>query len=46
MLLPAAVELPSLATLGILAGVLAALISYEALRFSEARSRIRHQVVD
>jgi low temperature requirement protein LtrA len=43
-LLPAAVELPSLATLAILATVLAALIAYEALRFAEARDRVRHQL--
>jgi low temperature requirement protein LtrA len=42
---PAAVELPSLAALGLLAGVLAALVVYEAFRFSEARDRVRHQVV-
>jgi low temperature requirement protein LtrA len=43
-LLPAAVELPSLATLAILAALLAALIAYEALRFAEARERVRHQL--
>jgi low temperature requirement protein LtrA len=43
-LLPAAVELPSLATLAILATVLAVLIAYEALRFAEARDRVRHQL--
>jgi low temperature requirement protein LtrA len=45
-LLPAAVELPALATLALLAGVLAALISYEALRFAGARERIRHQLAE
>jgi low temperature requirement protein LtrA len=35
-------ELSSLATLGILAGTLSALIAYEALRFAEARQRVRH----
>jgi low temperature requirement protein LtrA len=44
-LLPLAVELPSLATLGVVAGLLAALITYEAVRFAEARERIRHQLV-
>jgi low temperature requirement protein LtrA len=34
---------PSLATLGVLAAVLAGLIAYEALRYAEARERIRHQ---
>jgi low temperature requirement protein LtrA len=43
-LLPLAVELPALATLGILAAVLLALIAYEALRFAEARDRVRHQL--
>jgi low temperature requirement protein LtrA len=43
-LLPAGVQLPSLATLGILAALLAALIAYEALRFAEARERVRHQL--
>jgi low temperature requirement protein LtrA len=41
---PAAVELPSLATLAILAGGLIALIAYETWRFGEARARIRHQI--
>jgi len=45
-LLPAAVELPALATLALLAGVLAALISYETLRFAGARERIRHQLAE
>jgi low temperature requirement protein LtrA len=44
-LLPAAIELPSLATLGILAGLLSALIAYEAPRFAELRERLRHQLV-
>ncbi len=43
-LLPAAVELPSLATLAILAAILVALITYETLRFAELRDRIRHQL--
>jgi low temperature requirement protein LtrA len=43
-LLPAAIELPSLATLGILAAVLGALVGYEALRYAEARDRVRHQL--
>lgn len=41
-LVPAGTELPALATLAILAGVLSALIAYEAHRFAEARHRIRH----
>jgi low temperature requirement protein LtrA len=43
-LLPLAVELPSLATLGILAALLAALVAYETHRFAELRDRLRHQV--
>jgi len=35
---------PSLATLGALAALLAALIVYEALHFAELRDRIRHQL--
>ncbi|HEV2998044.1 MAG TPA: low temperature requirement protein A [Solirubrobacteraceae bacterium] len=37
-----ALKLPSLATLAILAAILASLILYEALRFAEARDRVRH----
>ena len=43
-LLPLAVELPSLATLGILAAALSALVAYEVVRFAELRDRLRHQV--
>jgi low temperature requirement protein LtrA len=43
-LLPAALELPALATLAILAVLLSALIAYETSRFAEARERIRHQL--
>jgi low temperature requirement protein LtrA len=43
-LLPLALELPSLATLALLAALLAVLITYEALRFAEARDRVRHQL--
>ncbi len=43
-LLPAAVELPALATLGILAALLSALIAYEAIRYADARDRVRHQL--
>jgi low temperature requirement protein LtrA len=43
-LLPAAVSLPALATLGILAGLLSALIAYEAIRYAESRDRVRHQL--
>ena len=43
-LLPAATALPALATLGILAALLATLIAYEAIRYAESRDRIRHQL--
>ena len=41
-LIPAAVELPALATLAIVAGLCVGLIAYEAIRFAEARDRVRH----
>jgi low temperature requirement protein LtrA len=44
-LVPAGTALPALATLAILAGLLAALIAYEALRYAEARDRVRHELV-
>jgi uncharacterized membrane protein len=40
-LIPVGVLLPSLTSLGILAGVLVALVTYEAIRFRETRHRIR-----
>ncbi len=43
-LIPVAVEVPALATLAILAAIVAALIAYEAVRFAEARDRIRHEL--
>jgi low temperature requirement protein LtrA len=43
-LLPAAVELPALATLALLAAALVALIVYEARQFGELRDRLRHQL--
>jgi low temperature requirement protein LtrA len=43
-LLPAAVELPALVTLGVAAVVLAAVIVYETHRFAELRDRLRHQL--
>jgi low temperature requirement protein LtrA len=43
-LIPLALQIPSLATLGLLAVIMSALIAYEALRFAEARDRVRHQV--
>ena len=44
LLVEVEVKPPSLATLGALAAVLSALIAYEALRFADARDRIRHQL--
>ena len=41
-LLPAAVELPALATLAIVAALCVGLIAYEAIRYAEARDRVRH----
>ncbi len=41
-LIPVAVELPALATLGFVSGIVTALIAYEALRFAAARDRVRH----
>src|SRR3954453_17491482 len=43
-LLPAAVELPALATLAIAGALLVVLIVYEAHRFAELRDRLRHQL--
>ncbi len=43
-LIPLGAELPALATLGVLAGILAALIAFEALRYAEARARVRHEL--
>ena len=43
-LIPLAVEIPAVASLGIVAGVLALLIAYEAIRFADARDRIRHEL--
>src|SRR5688572_18519102 len=42
--LPLAVELPALASLAAVAGLCVLLIAYEAIRFAEARDRIRHSV--
>jgi len=45
-LIPAALELPALATLAILALGLSLLIVYEVHRFAELRDRLRHQVAE
>jgi low temperature requirement protein LtrA len=41
-LIPAATHLPALAALGLLTAILVVLIAYEAIRFADARARIRH----
>jgi low temperature requirement protein LtrA len=41
-LLPVAVEIPALATLAAVAALCVVLIAYEAIRFAEARDRVRH----
>jgi low temperature requirement protein LtrA len=41
-LLPAAVEIPALATLALVAALCVGLIAYEAIRFADARDRVRH----
>jgi low temperature requirement protein LtrA len=43
--LPAAVQLPSLATVSILAAALAGLVAYETIRFGELRERLRRQLL-
>jgi low temperature requirement protein LtrA len=43
VLMPAAMELPGLAALGLLAAVLVAMIASEAIRYSEVREQIRHE---
>jgi low temperature requirement protein LtrA len=43
--IPLAVELPALGTVAILAAVLVALVAYEAIRFGEARERLRRRLL-
>ena len=43
-LVPLAREISALATLGVAAVLLSALIAYEAIRYADARERIRHQL--
>jgi low temperature requirement protein LtrA len=43
-LIPLALELSALATLAIVAALLAALIAYETVHFAELRDRMRHQL--
>jgi len=40
-LIPVALEVDALITIGLLAGLLSALIAYEAIHFREARQRVR-----
>jgi low temperature requirement protein LtrA len=42
LLIPVGVEVPALATLASVAAVCVGLIVYEAIRFAEARDRVRH----
>jgi low temperature requirement protein LtrA len=42
-LVPAGAALPALATMGLLAAALIALVLYEALRYADVRERVRHQ---
>jgi hypothetical protein len=41
-LVPLAVRLPALASLAAVSGVCTLLMTYEAIRFREARDRVRH----
>jgi low temperature requirement protein LtrA len=43
-LIPVGTRVPALATLGLLAAVLATVIAYEMVRYAEARDRVRHQL--
>jgi len=45
-LVPLAIEVPALATMAIVAALLAALIVYENVRFAALRDRLRHQLAD
>ncbi len=45
-LIPVAVAIPALASLGVLAAVLAALIVYENTQFAELRERLRHGLTE
>jgi low temperature requirement protein LtrA len=43
-LIPLALELPALATQGLVALLLCSLVAYEAIRYADARDRVRHQI--
>jgi low temperature requirement protein LtrA len=42
--IPVSVELPAIATLGILTAIACALIAYEAIRYADHRDRVRHEL--
>ncbi len=42
VLLPLVAHVPALAALGVLAGLMVALIGYEVTKFAEAREKMRH----
>jgi low temperature requirement protein LtrA len=45
-LIPVALEVDALVTLGVLVAALAALIAYETVRFAELRDKMRHQLAE
>ena len=45
-LIPLALELPALLTLALVAALCVGLIAYEAIRFAEARDRVRHAAAE
>ena len=45
-LIPPALELPALLTLALVAALCVGLIAYEAIRFAEARDRVRHAAAE
>ena len=45
-LIPVATEVAALAALAVLAALLCALIAYEAVRYADARDRVRHQLAE
>jgi low temperature requirement protein LtrA len=43
LLIPAATQIPALAALGVLTGVMAVLITFESMTYSELREQVRHE---
>ena len=43
VLIPAAVQIPALAALGVVTAVMVALITFESLTYSELREQVRHE---